>query len=101
MSSFIQFPPRAEIALRLAAVGPPTAGCEGFRRTVAQRLDAKVFDAAAFTFVLTELIYDAALDLGEERPILLADAILALTQDRELAISALQTFDEIEGLIEA
>ena len=101
MCTFIQFPPRAEIAHRLAAVGPATAGCEGFRRTVAARLDARVFDAAAFTFVLTELVYDTALELGEERPVLLADAILALTADRHLAISALQTFDEIESLIEA
>ena len=101
MSNFIQFPPRAEIADQLAGIGPPSPAGDGFRTTVAQRLDAKVFDAAAFTFVITELLYESSDDLGEEHPIVLADAILALTADRHLAISALQTYDEISRLIDA
>ena len=97
--NFIHFPPRAQIADQLADVGSSAEWCESFRRKLARRLDAKVFDAAAFTFVITELLYESCGEMEDEQPVVLAEAILALTRDRHLAINALQTYDEIFHLL--
>jgi hypothetical protein len=100
MDNFLHFPPREEILEQLAGINTRLPWRTGFYETLATRLDSRVYDSAAFTFVLTELLYEQAGGTLTEEPVLLADVILALTQNRHLAISALQTLDEIHHLID-
>ncbi|MDH3743952.1 MAG: hypothetical protein OES47_02490 [Acidobacteriota bacterium] len=101
MSNFIQFPARGEILGQLAALDYSGHWHNRFCEELATRLDSRVYDSAAFTFVLTEILYEHTEDEVEEGPEVVADVILALTHDRQLAIAALQTLDEIEALIAA
>ncbi len=96
MSDYISFPSADEIVSRLrpSANGEPVR--EDLCRMIAERLASRTYESAAFAFILMEVIHELEARQGQDLTELLPRCILALTGDRDLARSAVQSFEEIK-----
>ncbi len=99
MSDFIGFPPAEEILKSLRSIDRGEPWQEELYRAIADRLGSRVYDGAACTFILMEVLHEFEDTHGQDLRRLLALCIVALTQDPELAESAMETFDEIQEII--
>lgn len=99
MSDFIGFPPAEEIVRSLRSIDEGESWQEELYRAIADRLGSRVYDGAACTFILMEILHEFEDAHGQDLRRLLAMCIVALTQDAQLADSAMDTFDEIQRII--
>jgi hypothetical protein len=99
MSDFIGFPTSEEILKSLRSIDQGEPWQEELYSAIAHRLGSRVYDGAACTFILMEVLHEFEETHGQDLRRLLAMCIVALTQDKQLADSAVETFDEIQKII--
>ncbi len=100
MSTFVRFPENEEVLESLRAMEGHGRELEPLFRLVADRLAHKTYDRSAFVFILIELIYEFKGIYGGPLGELLSRSVLALTDDPELADSALEAYREIKETLE-
>jgi hypothetical protein len=99
ISDFIDFPPREEILRRLRAVDDSSQHLESLYAEISGRLAGRTYERSASAFILIEILYDHEETHGADMSYLLPRYVLALTEDRDLALSALGAFNEIKDAI--
>ena len=95
MLSYIAFPPKGTIVARLRRLDGSSEHREALYEKIAETLDSRTLDSAAFSFLLIELLHRHEELVGEELGSFLPKCILALTRDRELSRAARKAFDEL------
>lgn len=99
ITDFIEFPPRDEILSKLREVDDSSEELGELYTVIADRLAARTYERSASAFILIELVYDFEENHGGEWSYVLPRAIMALTADRDLALTALSAFNEIKDAI--
>lgn len=99
-STFVSFPGKDEVLRQLRATEGAGHEHEPLFRLVAERLALKTYDRSAFVFILIELVYEFEEIAGGDLSGLLARVVRVLTDDPELAESALAAYDEIKATLE-
>lgn len=99
-STFVSFPGQDDVLRQLRAIEGSGHEHEPLFRLVGERLALKTYDRSAFVFILIELIYEFEEIAGHDWDDLLSRLVLALTEDPELAESALEAYDEIKATLE-
>ncbi len=99
MSDFIGFPSSEEILRSLRSIDQGEPWQDELYSAIANRLGSRVYDGAACTFILMEVLHEFEESHGRDLRRLLAICTVALTQDAQLADSAVETFDEIQRII--
>lgn len=97
MLSYIAFPPKGTILSRLRTIEGGVDGRERLFELIAETLDSRTLDSAAFSFLLIELLHRHEDLVDEDLSTFLPKCILALTSDRELSQAARAAFDELGG----
>lgn len=97
MLSYIAFPPKGTILSRLRKIDGDSPRREELFATIAETLDSRTLDSAAFSFLLIELLHRHEELVEEELSTFLPRCILALTGDRELSRAARAAFHELGG----
>ncbi len=95
MQHFVELPDREVILARLRTLGPNSRARDLVFQKIANQLDDRTLDSAAFSFLLIELLHRFEWALGEEPASFLPKCIRALTGDDELADAARKAFDEL------
>ena len=95
MLSYITFPPQGTILARLRRIDRGSTDREPLFVKIAERLDSRTLDSAAFSFLLIELLHRHVELVGEDLGSFLPKCILALTGDHELSKAARAAFDEL------
>ncbi len=95
MSSYLSFPPKKEIFARLWEMDSSPQVRLDLYRTIAERLDSKTYDSAAFAFLLIETLHQFEGVVGEELTDFLPRCVLVLTEDQDLARSAREALEEL------
>lgn len=99
MSDFIAFPSQQEIIALLEKEHPSLQNRDALFENIGERLGSRVYDGAACTFILMEVLHEYQEAVGEDASELLESCVLALTSDEILAATARESFREIEELI--
>lgn len=97
MLSYIAFPPKGTILSRLRTIDGSSAARDELYRLIAETLDSRTLDSAAFSFLLIELLHRHEKLVEEELATFLPKCILALTRDHELSQAARAAFVELGG----
>lgn len=97
MSRSVELPGKEQLlaSLRRSHVGP--SGDEELLRAISERLHSRVYEEAAFTFILMEIVYEHEDRLAGEAGAVLHSAVLALSADEELADTARRAFAELRA----
>lgn len=99
ITDFIEFPPREAILSKLREIDDSTDELEQLFDVIAERLAARTYERSASAFILIELVYDFEESHEGEWSFVLPRAIMSLTGDRDLALTALSAFNEIKDAI--
>ena len=97
MLSYIAFPPKGTILARLRKMDGDSRHREALYSKIAETLDSRTLDSAAFSFLLIELLHRHESLVEEDLATFLPKCILALTRDRELSRAARKAFVELAG----
>ena len=97
MLSYIAFPPKGTILSRLKTIDGDTGGRDRLYELIAETLDSRTLDSAAFSFLLFELLHRHEDLVDEDLSTFLPKCILALTRDQELSRAARAAFVELGG----
>ena len=98
-TEFLNFPSKPEIVATLSQVQEVTPRTLDLFGAIGTRLDSRTYDAAAFTFILMEVIHEYEVHWGENLGHFLPASVVALTGDQQLAKTALEAFEEIKRSI--
>lgn len=99
ITDFIEFPPREAILSKLREADDSSEEIEELYGVIADRLAARTYERSASAFILIELVYDFEETHEGEWSYVLPRAIMSLTGDRDLALTALSAFNEIKDAI--
>lgn len=99
VTDFIEFPPREAIVSSLREMEDSSAELEELYETIGDRLGDRTYERSASAFILIELVYDFEEGHDGEWSYILPQAIMTLTDDRDLALTALSAFNEIKDAI--
>jgi hypothetical protein len=99
ITDFIEFPPRDAILSKLREIDDSSEDLEELFQGIAERLAARTYERSASAFILIELVYDFEESHDGEWSFVLPRAIMSLTGDRDLALTALSAFNEIKDAI--
>ncbi|MDX1631418.1 MAG: hypothetical protein R3234_06135 [Thermoanaerobaculia bacterium] len=99
VTDFIEFPPRDTIVSSLRKMEDSSAELEDLYETIGDRLGDRTYERSASAFILIELVYDFEEGHEGEWSYILPQAIMTLTEDRDLALTALSAFNEIKDAI--
>jgi AcrR family transcriptional regulator len=96
-TDYLEFPGKDAILASLLEVVPEVPRRRRLLEDVAERLDSRTYDSAAFVFILMEIFYNHAdgEELGKVED-LLSVCVVALSQDPQLGRSAAEAYREIQ-----
>ncbi len=97
MLSYIAFPPKGTILARLSTIDGASGRRDELYALIAETLDSRTLDSAAFSFLLIELLHRHEELVDEDLSSFLPKCILALTRDHELSQAARAAFVELGG----
>ncbi|MDH3745105.1 MAG: hypothetical protein OES47_08400 [Acidobacteriota bacterium] len=95
MLSYFTFPPREIIVSRLRRIEGGAGSRDELFAKIAETLQSRTLDAAAFSFLLIELMHRHEDLVEEDLATFIPKCVDALTGDRELSQAARDAFDEL------
>ncbi len=95
MLSYFTFPKKGAIVSRLERMEGETGERSELFDKIAETLDSRTLDAAAFSFLLIELMHRYEDLVREDLATFIPKCVAALTGDHELSQAAKAAFDEL------